>query len=389
MKFRDIALCCALLLAAVSCGGEATRVEETPQEVFVATEDNEVATGDALNAHYIVVSKEAMCLKLYDNADRLVCRFPVALGSMPGNKREEGDMRTPEGEFFIEQIQPASGWVHDRGDGNGYIRGYYGSWFLRLNTPPHHGIGIHGTNDPATVGQRVTEGGIRLRNSDLDSLQALVRVGMVVRIEPADYDLRADGIVVNSGGKAKAVMTDEVVDILPDNEGVAEVVETEKPQLTEAKTTPKQPATPKEGEVWHTVKDGELVGRIARSYGVTMADIKRLNPDLNPDRISIGQRIRISDGTTPVKTPAPQSDEGVSATVTEQGADVTVTTQTSATTTTQSVGSNDGEVWHTIADGELVGRIAIKYGTTSKRIAELNPDINIDRVSIGQRIRVK
>ena len=51
MKFRDIALCCALLLAAVSCGGEAPRVAETPQEVFVATEDNEVATGDALNAH--------------------------------------------------------------------------------------------------------------------------------------------------------------------------------------------------------------------------------------------------------------------------------------------------------------------------------------------------
>lgn len=389
MKFRDIALCCALLLAAVSCGGEATRVEETPQEVFVATEDNEVATGDALNAHYIVVSKEAMCLKLYDNADRLVCRFPVALGSTPGNKREEGDMRTPEGEFFIEQIQPASGWVHDRGDGNGYIRGYYGSWFLRLNTPPHHGIGIHGTNDPATVGQRVTEGGIRLRNSDLDSLQALVRVGMVVRIEPADYDLRADGIVVNSSGKAKAVMTDEVVAMSSDNESVVEVVEAEKSQLAEAKTAHKQPATPKEGEVWHTVKDGELVGRIARSYGVTMADIKRLNPDLNPDRISIGQRIRISDGTTPVKTPAPQSDEGVSTTVTEQGADVTVTTQTSATTTTPSASPNEGEVWHTIADGELVGRIAIKYGTTSKRIAELNPDINIDRVSIGQRIRVK
>ena len=126
MKFRDIALCFALLLAAVACGGEAPRVAETPQEVFVATEDNEVATGDALNAHYIVVSKETMCLKLYDNADRLVCRFPVALGSTPGNKREEGDMRTPEGEFFIEQIQPASGWV------------LY-PWLLRLVVPaPQH-----------------------------------------------------------------------------------------------------------------------------------------------------------------------------------------------------------------------------------------------------------
>ena len=44
---------------------------------------------------------------------------------------------------------------------------------------------------------------------------------------------------------------------------------------------------------------------------------------------------------------------------------------------------------HTVVDGDLVGRIAQKYGTTSAKIAELNPDINIDRISIGQRIRVK
>ena len=49
----------------------------------------------------------------------------------------------------------------------------------------------------------------------------------------------------------------------------------------------------------------------------------------------------------------------------------------------------DDEVWYTIQDGDLISRIAQRHGTTSRRIAELNPDINIDRISIGQRIRVK
>jgi hypothetical protein len=31
----------------------------------------------------------------------------------------------------------------------------------------------------------------------------------------------------------------------------------------------------------------------------------------------------------------------------------------------------------------------MRYGTTTKRIAELNPDINVDKVRDGQRIRVK
>ena len=49
----------------------------------------------------------------------------------------------------------------------------------------------------------------------------------------------------------------------------------------------------------------------------------------------------------------------------------------------------DGEVWYTLQPGDLVGRVAMRYGTTTKRIAELNPDINVDKVRDGQRIRVK
>lgn len=165
--------------------------------VAMAAHDNHdvvVADGNPTKAKYIVISKEALTLELYDSSDRLICRFGVAVGKNYGNKQREGDMKTPEGEFYIEQIQSASHWGHDFKDGKGYIPNCYGNWFMRLKTPPHRGIGIHGTHAPESIGSRATEGCIRLKNSDLDSLHRMVRVGMPVRIETSVLDQRADGI---------------------------------------------------------------------------------------------------------------------------------------------------------------------------------------------------
>ena len=51
------------------------------------------------------------------------------------------------------------------------IKGAYGPWFIRLKTP-WKGIGIHGTHDPDSIGKDITEGCIRLKNSDLLDLKA-------------------------------------------------------------------------------------------------------------------------------------------------------------------------------------------------------------------------
>jgi LysM repeat protein len=50
--------------------------------------------------------------------------------------------------------------------------------------------------------------------------------------------------------------------------------------------------TPGAGEVY-TVEAGDTVFNIAQRYGLTVAEIVAANPGLNPDRISIGQRIII------------------------------------------------------------------------------------------------
>ena len=182
-----------LLAAVVACGAKAKSLSATEVETENTPSTKEVvADGDESKAAYIIISKQDFTLSLYDSDDRLVCRFPVAVGKNYGNKQRSGDMKTPEGDFSIQQIQPASDWGHDFGDGKGWIPNCYGNWFIRLKTPPHRGIGIHGTHAPESIGTRATEGCIRLRNADLDSLKPLVKVGMPVAILPSDADREAD-----------------------------------------------------------------------------------------------------------------------------------------------------------------------------------------------------
>ncbi len=358
-------------LIAVSISAYARPYEQTPKS---AVANNEIACGDAAEADHIVISKETMSIKLYDSEQRLICSFPISLGKNYGDKQELGDFKTPEGDFAITQIQRASHWMYNNGKES--VKGYYGNWFIRLNTR-YNGIGIHGTHEPERIGERTTEGSIRLNNYHLDSLRTMIDVGMPVRIESSHLDRESDGkniaevatptIVVETAQPIINNSASPVIEQTPEEETATEATTTtttakEVEKSTEVAKTPAK--TAKVEEEWYTVKDGDLVGRIAMDHGISVSDIKRLNPDLNVDRISIGQRIKVKGEMAPIAEeeakPAPAPVE-----------------------------AKPGEVWHTVEDGDLVGRIAEKYGTTTRRIKELNPDLNIDRISIGQRIRVK
>lgn len=145
-----------------------------------------------LNAEFIIVDKAAMTLTLYDYRGKELHSFQMACGQNYGDKQGMGDMRTPEGVFHISAIEDASTWTHDFKDGNGEIEGAYGPWFLRLDTPGHKGIGIHGTHAPESIGTRATEGCIRLTNEDIEQLKEKVYVGMTVVITPSVEDAKTN-----------------------------------------------------------------------------------------------------------------------------------------------------------------------------------------------------
>jgi len=55
----------------------------------------------------VVITKHTGALALYDGAQQ-VWHIPVVLGKNPGDKRREGDLATPEGEFYVCYKNPQS-----------------------------------------------------------------------------------------------------------------------------------------------------------------------------------------------------------------------------------------------------------------------------------------
>ena len=196
MKTLDRFILILVLLIPVigaACSHNASQSESTAESAIVAKFPPMPSqpTGSA----FIVISKRDLTLSVYDrdpSGDTIItAQFPCCMGKNKGDKVNRGDMRTPESPadkpFKITMIQDASSWHHDFGDGRGSILAY-GHWFLRLATPGHQGIGIHGsTNNEATVPGRASEGCIRLLDKDIITLKEhFAYVGMPVIIQPED-----------------------------------------------------------------------------------------------------------------------------------------------------------------------------------------------------------
>lgn len=190
----------AAMLVAVACGPAAA--DENPK---IAEAPVETASPDSLSPQsadsatyysevvdkkncFILVAKPEYRLYVCEVVDGDTLKrvhYPVCVGKAKGQKEKKGDMRTPEctaeNPFVITEIVDASKWTHDFGDGRGSILSY-GHWFMRLKTPGHSGIGIHGsTNNENSVPGRGSEGCIRLLNPDLDELkETYAFVGMKV-----------------------------------------------------------------------------------------------------------------------------------------------------------------------------------------------------------------
>jgi len=105
----------------------------------------------------IIVDLSDRRLYLLDGHE-VVRAFPVGIGAIL--------TRTPTGEYRIVNRQANPG-------------GPFGAYWLGLSRPHY---GIHGTNDPASVGGMVSQGCIRMHNADVLQLAARVPNGTRVTI---------------------------------------------------------------------------------------------------------------------------------------------------------------------------------------------------------------
>ncbi|WP_082234432.1 L,D-transpeptidase family protein [Halobacillus massiliensis] len=98
-------------------------------------------------------------LKLYRNGS-LQKTYPIAVGKMLSS--------TPTGNFIIINKAPNPG-------------GPFGTMWMSLSKEHY---GIHGTNDPSSIGNAVSKGCIRMYNEDVEELARTIPIGTPVYIHP-------------------------------------------------------------------------------------------------------------------------------------------------------------------------------------------------------------
>lgn len=87
---------------------------------------------------------------------------------------------TPSGTYIIAQLLPNPTWYGPEGKVVGPGKANpIGTRWLGLS---RKGYGIHGTNNPRSIGHRASHGCVRMRNRDVEDLFARVAVGDVVEL---------------------------------------------------------------------------------------------------------------------------------------------------------------------------------------------------------------
>lgn len=111
----------------------------------------------AIAKYSITVNLATRRLNLFKDG-KIFKSYPIAIGKIL--------TQTPKGTYKIinKQVNPG---------------GPFGARWMGLN---RRGYGIHGTNNPSSIGNAVSHGCIRMYNKDVIELFNLVGVGTVVKI---------------------------------------------------------------------------------------------------------------------------------------------------------------------------------------------------------------
>lgn len=133
--------------------------------------------------------------------------------------------------------------------------------------------------------------------------------------------------------------------------------------------------------VYHRVKSGETLGKIARMYGTTVGELCRLNGLKTTSVLRIGQAIRCSNGGATVAVQSRSQAASVAAPAATQQAKPASAGETAGTETT------DAPVFHRIKQGDTLGAIAAKYGTTVSKLCRLNGITTKTVLRLGRSIR--
>ena len=129
--------------------------------------------------------------------------------------------------------------------------------------------------------------------------------------------------------------------------------------------------------VYHRVKSGDTLGKIARMYGTTVGELCRLNGIKSTTILRIGQALRCSSSGN-VSYSSQQVKEKVK----------TETRQEIVASVKEVQTPQDGEIiYHKIKSGDTLGAIAKRYGISVSKLCELNGIERTTILKLGRSLR--
>ncbi|MFZ5805959.1 MAG: LysM peptidoglycan-binding domain-containing protein [Verrucomicrobiota bacterium] len=126
------------------------------------------------------------------------------------------------------------------------------------------------------------------------------------------------------------------------------------------------------GEVIHRVQKGDTLTKISAQYGVSQKAILQTNPDVEPNNIRIGQRLKI-----PVPTATPSASSSTSS---REQRKVIYPSRTRPSLSASNV--------HTIQKGDTLIKIARMYGLSLDQLRQIN-NLQSDVLYIGQKLLIQ
>jgi LysM repeat protein len=110
----------------------------------------------------------------------------------------------------------------------------------------------------------------------------------------------------------------------------------------------------------HVIVKGDTFDTLRIKYGVTVRAIQNANPDVNPTRLKIGQKVKIPAKSGSATTTALSSGGGVNG----AASDI-----------------------YMVKSGDTLGKIAAKHGTTARELQRLN-NLSTTQIRVGQKLKL-
>ncbi len=136
---------------------------------------------------------------------------------------------------------------------------------------------------------------------------------------------------------------------------------------------------------YYRLRKNDTLAGIAERFGLTVEEVRALNPGLDPMTLAPGTKLRLVESAAPVakteaKAPPKPSREETKA--------ETAKAAPATTTETTSPAAPEAGGTHTVAPGDTLSSIAGRYGTTVSELLALNPGVDPYVLVAGQEIAV-